>query len=237
MFERDASTLPWLGWGTPGGGNFEPRPHLLHHVRTLFHDGDLAGPQLGGDLLVRQTSDVRAGCRRCYDDRDPELLPDPRLQIMAPPFRLVLYETDRETRRIPSRKGSEFVSRRATSDSRVDHLGALGRLVTSTWSSRFRPRLPHARSTIGGPRPGMRKGTHTSPACTAFLALSAAASIALRCFWITMPETSDARHSAAPADVAAARIQRLISSRSDGGRRRPTNFCSNLCHRQHTYRR
>ena len=152
----------------------------------------------------------------------PSPLPDPRLQIMAPPFRLVLYETDRETRRIPSRKGSEFVSRRATSDSRVDHLGALGRLVTSTWSSRFRPRLPHARSTIGGPRPGMRKGTHTSPACTAFLALSAAASIALRCFSITMPETSDARRSAAPAHVAAT-AHTAIDKQPRGGRVKTTN--------------
>ena len=43
--------LPDLGGGSalpvgiPGRG-----PHLLHHVCTLFLDGDLAGPQLGGDL-------------------------------------------------------------------------------------------------------------------------------------------------------------------------------------------
>src|SRR2546425_1272829 len=65
---REASTLPWWGWPTPGRGNSEARGapdqigqrpglHLLHHVPTLFLDGGFAGSQLPGDLLVEQTGD------------------------------------------------------------------------------------------------------------------------------------------------------------------------------------
>src|SRR2546425_8884427 len=43
--------------GGPHELGHRPRLHLVHHVAALLLDGDLARPQLGGDLLVEQTGD------------------------------------------------------------------------------------------------------------------------------------------------------------------------------------